>query len=105
MQPTFDMLCLTCPCHHRNDQLSASWQDYLDTSWELPRLYPIFGGALGPHPGIREIREIPRCLLALGAAFVLVGADFVEAVFYGGQLHLIPVWVTTFVKVGEVLFG
>ena len=23
MQPTFDMLCLTCPCRHRNDQLSA----------------------------------------------------------------------------------
>ena len=28
MQPTFDILCLTCPCQHRNDQLSASWQDY-----------------------------------------------------------------------------
>ena len=27
MQPTFDMLCLKCSCHHRNDQLSASWQD------------------------------------------------------------------------------
>ena len=32
MQPTFDMLCLTCPCHPRNDQLSSSLQDYLDTS-------------------------------------------------------------------------
>ena len=28
MQPPFDMLCLTCPCHHRKDQLSASWQDF-----------------------------------------------------------------------------
>ena len=28
----FYMLCLTCPCHHRNDQLSASLQNYLDTS-------------------------------------------------------------------------
>ena len=29
----FDMLGLTCPCHHRNDQLSANWQDYLDTGY------------------------------------------------------------------------
>ena len=35
MQPTFDMLGLTCPCHHRNDQLSAIWQVYLDTSYLL----------------------------------------------------------------------
>ena len=23
MQPTFDMLCLTCPCHHRNDHATG----------------------------------------------------------------------------------
>ena len=33
MQPTFDMLCHTCLCHHKNDQLSARWQDYLDTGY------------------------------------------------------------------------
>ena len=45
------MLCLTCPCHQRNDQLSASWQDYLDTSCELPRLYPSFGECIGSTSG------------------------------------------------------
>ena len=51
MQPTFYMLCLTCPCHHRNDQLSASWQDYLDTSYRLHKLYPIFGECVGSTSG------------------------------------------------------
>ena len=51
MQPTFYMLCLTCPCHHRNDQLSASWQDYLDTSYWLHKLYPIFGECIGSTSG------------------------------------------------------
>ena len=47
-------LCLTCPCHHRNYQLSASWQDYLDTNYWLQKLYPIFGECIGStsgHPG------------------------------------------------------
>ena len=46
-------------------QLSASWQDYLDTSYELQRLYLIFGSALGPHLGIREILESPLSVLAM----------------------------------------
>ena len=37
MKPTFDMLCLTCLCHHRNYQLSASWQDYY--------VDPLYGGS------------------------------------------------------------
>ena len=30
MWPSFDMLCPTYTCHHRNNQLSASWQYYLE---------------------------------------------------------------------------
>ena len=48
MQPTFDMLCLTCPCHHRNYQLSASWQDY---GYKLltAETISIFGGVHWVH--------------------------------------------------------
>ena len=31
--------CLTYPCLHRNDQLSASFREYLDTSHGLHKLY------------------------------------------------------------------
>ena len=51
MQPTFDILCLTCPCHQRNDHLSASWQDCLDTSYWLQQLYPIVGECIGSTSG------------------------------------------------------
>ena len=66
MQPTFDMLCLTCPCHHRNDQLSASWQDYLGTNHGLQKLYIIFGECIGStfghlrNTGISPSTVLPR---------------------------------------------
>ena len=60
MQPTSDMLCLTCPCHHRNDQRTASWQDYLDKATDCSNYIQFLGSALGPHPGIREILESPH---------------------------------------------
>ena len=61
MQPTFDMLYLTCSCHHRNDHLSASWQDYLDTSYCMTAetISNFWGVSLGPHPGILEILKSP----------------------------------------------
>ena len=57
------MLCLTYPCHHRNDQLSASWQDYLDTSYWLHKLYPIFGECIGSTSGhVRNTGISPSAL-------------------------------------------
>ena len=81
MQPTFYMLCLTCPCHHRNDQLSASWQDYLDTSYWLHKLYPIFGECIGSTSGhARNTGILAGCL------------DLVNSVyFYSFSVHFL--WI------------
>ena len=48
------LICyLTCSCHQRNDQLSASWQDYLDTSYRLLKLQvnPIIRECIGSTSG------------------------------------------------------
>ena len=57
------MLCLTCPCHHRNVRLSTSWQDYLDTTTDCRNYVQFF-----PHPGIRDtgISPVQRLFCMLG---------------------------------------
>ena len=65
--PTLYMLCLTCRCyHHRNHQLSASYQDYLDTRRQLTKLHPIlveYVQRLTYHRATRQDLEIIKLKL------------------------------------------
>ena len=65
MQPTFDMLCLTCPCHHRNGQLLLAGKIISIQATNCKDYIQFLGSALGPHPGIREILESPLSVFAM----------------------------------------